>query len=101
MATVLASIAVVCRLVRPFQLRHTATWIYHFTKNMSSMQSSGANRHTFLDTALCILLAQTIDSTLPVYLSYFPVILPHIRIPTHGGTRLEWIGKHLLRRNSW
>ena len=80
-ATVLASMAVVSRLVSPFQLRHTATWTYHITQNMSSMQSSGANRHTFLDTASCILLAQTIYSTLPVHLSYFPVILPTSESP--------------------
>ena len=101
MATVLASMAVVSRLVRPFQLRHAATRTYHITKNMSSMQSSGANGHTFLDTALCILLVQTIDSTLSVHLSYFTVILPHVQIPTHGRTRLEQPSKHLLRSNSW
>ena len=81
-ATVLASMAVVSRLVSPFQLRHTATRTYHFTKNTSSTQSSGANRHTFLDTASCILLVQKINSALPVHLSYFPIILPHVRIPT-------------------
>ena len=86
---------------QPFQLRHTATWTYHFTKNTSSTQSSGANRHTFLDTALCILFPQTIDGMLPIHLSYFPVILPHIQIPTHGRIRVEQPGKHLLRSNSW
>ena len=78
MATVLASMAVVNRLVSPFQLRHTTTWTYHITQNTSSMQSSGANRHTFLDTAICILLAQTIRSMLPIHFSHLPVILPHI-----------------------
>ena len=100
-ATVLASMAVVSRLVSPFQLRHTATRTYHITQNTSSTQSSGANRHTFLDTASCILLAQTIHSTLPIHLSHLPVILPHVQIPTHGRTRLERTGKHLLRSNSW
>ena len=101
MATVLASMAVGSRLVRPFQLRHTATRIYYITKNTSSTQSSGANRHTFLNTAWCILPAQTIDSTLPVHLSYFPITLPHVRIHTHRRTRLERTGKHLPRSNSW
>ena len=77
-ATVLASMALVSRLVSPFQLRYTATRTYHITKNMSNMQSSGANRHTFLDIASCILLAQTIHSMLPVHLSNFTVILPHV-----------------------
>ena len=100
-ATVLASMAVVSRLVSPFQLRHTATRTYHIAKNTSSMQSSGSNRQTFLNTASCILFPQTIHSTLPVHLSNFTVILPHVRIPTHGRIRLKWTGKHLLRSKSW
>ena len=101
MATVLASMAVVSRLVSPFQLRHTATWTYYITQDTSSTQSSGANRHTFLDTASCILLAQTINSMHPIHLSHLPVILPHVRITTHGKKRLERPSKHLLRSNSW
>ena len=100
-ATVLASMAVVSRLVSPFQLRHTATRTYHITQNTSSTQSSGANRHAFLDTASYILFAQTIHSMLPIHLSHLPVILPHVRITTHGRTGLKRTGKHLLRSNSW
>ena len=84
-----------------FQLRHTATRTYHVTQNTSSTQSSGANRHAFLDTASYILLAQTIYSTLPIHLSHLPTILPHVRITTHGRTGLKRTGKHLLRSNSW
>ena len=80
-ATVLASMAVVSRLVSPFQLRHTATRTYHITKNMSSTQSSGANRHTFCDTASRILFLQTIRSTLAVHLSTFPSYSPTTESP--------------------
>ena len=101
MATVLTGMTVVSRLVSRFQLRHTATRTYHVTQNTSSTQSSGANRHAFLDTASYILLAQTINSMLPIHLSHLPTILPHVRITTHRRTGLKRTGKHLLRSSSW
>ena len=78
MVTVLASMAVVSRLVRHFQLRYTATRTYYITKNISSTQSSGANRHTFLDTASYILFLQTIHSMLPIHLGNLTDTLPHV-----------------------